>query len=370
MFREREVVIRPREILREAWRNVATGTSRPLLAVIVFTLVTGALGFVQARSVVEVADQAHQWRAAGAPIMVVALNGQIDGAQCDALTAVPGIAAAGALRQAEQLRVAVLPSTPLEAFEATPGLAAVLQVAPLNDTGLGIWVADELAETLGVSTDRNTQQRIGDDEVTIAGRYAYPSDGRAPTLAYSAVTPVAATGRFDACWVELWPESDQARTLLTLPAIGSVGSDGKPLTPQIQQLNTSLGARFDAAGRLAALPIWPLTGAAALAAAALAITLIRIRRIELAAALHAGIDTASLILQTTAETLVWAATSLALLVPFLWWAATHGNPDPPWAAFYSATRTAILASITALAATIVTTALTREKHLFRYFKNR
>lgn len=359
-------MIRIREILQEAWRNTATGTARPLLAIAVFATVIGTLGIIQARGVVDITTQAQRWRAAGASIMVVALDGQIDGAQCDALSTMPGIAAAGALRQAQPVHLAAMPSTPLQTFQATPGLATVLRVERLTDTGVGIWLADDLSQNTGTAQLQDTHG----NQIEVAGTYAYPSDGRVPTLAYTAISPTPAAGRFDACWVELWPESDQARSLLTLPVVSTLGPDGKPLTPQVQQLNTSLGARFGAADRLATLPTWPLTTAAALTTAALAVALLRSRRIELAAALHAGVDTPSLALQTAAECLIWTGAALPLLGVSFWWAATQGNPDPPWSALYPAIRTALVASLAALLTTVLTTVLTRERHLFRYFKAR
>ncbi len=170
--------------------------------------------------------------------------------------------------------------------------------------------------------------------------------------------------------VELWPESEQARQLLTLPVTTTRDADGQTSAPQVLQLNTTLGARFDAPRRLSALPTWPLTAAAAAAAAGLAVTLIRTRRLELASALHAGVDRTSLLIQTGVEALGWLLTASALIAPVAWWAAVHANPDPPWSAFYPAARTTALAALSALLATLVATASTRERHLFRYFRRR
>jgi hypothetical protein len=362
--------VRTREVLREAWRNAASGTARPILAAVVFVLVVGAVGFAQARGVVDVAIEAQRWRDAGASVEVVALTGQIDGRQCDALTGAPGVAAAGAVRKAASFSVASLPSSPLQVFEATPGLAGVLHASPFSERGAGVWLAADLAADLGVSAERPDVTRTDGQRVDVAGTFAYPSDRRLPTLAYSAVSPVAATGLFDACWVELWPETDSARTLLTLPVVGTMASDGQLETPQVQQLNPGLGSAFDAANRLAAVPIWPLTGAAVVAAAGLALALIRIRRLELASARHAGVDSVSLTSQAAVESMVWLLPALALLWPFLWWSSTWANPDQPWSALFPTARTAILAGLAVVLTTSAATALTRERHLFQHFKRR
>ncbi|MCA5891939.1 hypothetical protein LEP48_01060 [Isoptericola sp. NEAU-Y5] len=179
-----------------------------------------------------------------------------------------------------------------------------------------------------------------------------------------------AAGTFDACWVETWPESEHVAPLLTLPVAGGSDVEGEQLVPMVRQLNPTAGTSFDAADRLANLPTLPLTAAAVVLAVATGLVLVRARRLELASALHAGIDKASLLVQLAVETLVWTVTACALVLPVVWWAAAAGNPDPAWSAFYPALRTTGLAVVGVLVATLVVGALTQEKHLFRYFKHR
>lgn len=363
--------IRMGEIWREAWRNVSTGATRGLVGIGVFVVVIGAIGWFQASSVVDVARQAQSFREAGAAIQVIALTDRIDGAQCDALSSYPGIAAAGALRQVEDLRLAASPSAALPTFEATPGMADVLRQKPTTGavTSGGVWLSSDLADVLGVNAERTVVAVVSGASISASGVFAYPSDGRLPTLAYTLVSPVPAQGAFDACWVEVWPEAASTVDLLSLPALpGAPGAD--PEQPRAQQLNSTLGTQFGARARLSRVPMWPITLGAVLLAAGLGIVLARMRRLELASALHAGLGPTALVLQVAFETILWLAVSVALLLPAEWVIAAYGNPDPTMPAFYPAARTTVLAAAAVFVAAILQTALTREKHLFRYFKNR
>lgn len=363
--------IRLREVWREAWRNVSTGATRALLGIAVFVVAIGAIGWFQASSVAGVAREAQSFREAGATVQVIALAGRIDGAQCDALSSYPGIAASGAVRPSDDVRLAVSPSTSLPTFEATPGMAGVLRVTPTTNAGTsgGVWLAGDLAGVLAVNADRTAVPLSNGASMTASGVFAYPADGRLPTLAYTLVSPVPAHGVFDACWVEVWPEALSTVDLLSLPVLPPRPGE-EPSQPQAQQLNSTLGTQFDAQGRLAKVPVWPMTGAALLLAAGLGVVLVRLRRLELASALHAGLGSTALALQVAFETLVWLCVAVALLLPAEWWIASHGNPDPALAAFYPAGRATVLAAAAVLIAAVLQAGLTREKHLFRYFKNR
>ena len=251
-------------------------------------------------------------------------------------------------------------------FEATPGLADVIgvhEIQTIHDGG--VWLAEDLAQSVGAPVRTGAITTDG-TAVMYAGIYSWPRDGRSPVLSYSVVSPVPAVGLFDACWVQIWPENSGLAGLLTLPVISNDPSNPS----QIQQLNTTLGLRFDAASRVARLPIWPLTGVAVLIGYALGFVLIRARRLELASALHAGVDKPTLIMQTSIETAMWTALGAGLLLPTLWRYCTVDNPDPTWPVFYPAARVVVLAAVTVLLGALTAALATREKHLFRYFKNR
>jgi hypothetical protein len=364
------------EIWREAWRNLASGASRAVVSVLLLTGAVGAVAGAQVLGVVDLDRQALAWRQAGASVQVVSMDGQVDAAQCEALTSHPGIVSAGALRKGQAVRIATLPSTRLETFEATPGLATVIGLDWLADPGeRGVWVSDDLAEVLGVVEQPAEVPLVPDleqpaDSMTVAALFAYPSDGRMPALAYTLLSPVPAMGGFDACWMEIWPETDASASLLTLPVQVQPVIGDKPVMPQIQQLNATLGTQFGASGRLARLPTMPLGAAAAGLAALLGLAVYRSRRLELASSLHAGVPKTALPLQTAIETGLVALPTAAIILPACYWLAIYQNPDPPWTAFHPALATTVAALAAYMVAAVLATVLTREKHLFKHFKNR
>ncbi len=370
---------RMREVVREAWRNLATGTTKPLIALLAFAIVVGAVGAAQARGYVGVAQAALAWQQQGSAVSIITLEGHIDGRQCDALAAAPGINAAGAVRQATSLRLAAMPSVPVNAFEVTPGLAALLGVSAAPEQGPeGVWIAEDLAGVIGgatttlplVSDGGEGRGRWSDDGAApVAGVFPLPAGGQSSPVDYSILVPAAATEPFDSCWVMLWPESQETVSLLTLTTLPT-GQGPQGPSPRIGQLNMTAGTHFDAAGRLAALPTVPLTVAAVAFAAVLGFGLTTSRRLELASALHAGVRKSSLLIQLAAETAGWLLAATAVVIPLAYVAAHRGNPDAPWVAFSPALRTTVLAVIATLLATLLAGALVREKHLFRHFKQR
>ncbi|MDR3069498.1 MAG: hypothetical protein LBU38_00605 [Propionibacteriaceae bacterium] len=96
---------------------------------------------------------------------------------------------------------------------------------------------------------------------------------------------------------------------------------------------------------------------------------LHLRRLELASNLHAGLGKASLCLQGMMEIVCWLALAGIPSVMAAFWAAKLGNSD--WLpAFYPAVRAICMSGICAIFGGLLATALTSEKHLFRYFKNR
>jgi hypothetical protein len=366
-------VIRWREVFREAWRDTACGTSRAVLALALFAVGVGALGWSQAAGVVGVAQDAATWVEVGAAVRIVDSPGAVDAAQCEALSQVVGVASSGALREGDELRLAALPSRTLTTFEATPGMAEVLDLrTPQPSGGLGVWLSQDLATAVAAEPGDPIAILRDSGSAAVAGVFHFPDDdGRNPILAYSVIEPVAAAGIFDACWVELWPERTATGPLVMLVADPAVNEPGATaMAPEVGYLNGSLGVEFDARGRLARLPTLPLLGAAGLFGLALGFGLIRLRRLELASSLHAGVDKPALAAQMLTEAAIWVLPACVAIAPVLWWVSTHDNPDSPWLPLGLAGQTITLASLAVLLGTLAATLAIREKHLFRTAKNR
>ncbi|MCL1899164.1 MAG: hypothetical protein FWG11_01350 [Promicromonosporaceae bacterium] len=370
------------EVFREAYRNLTTGTTRPIIALTAFALLVGASGFAQARGVVGVSQAAERWVAQGSAVQIITLDGRIDGRQCDALADVPGVEAAGAVRRADPLRPAALPSVPVNVFDVTPGLSDVLTVTagPGQAPG-GVWLAADFARVVGIASvslplvaeaAAGQAGRWSDaGAAPVSGVFTSPAGGQSSPLDYSILSPTAPVGPFDSCWALLWPESGQTMSLLALTTTVTSSEDvGLRDSPRIAQLNTTAGTEFNAARRLTDLPTWPLTIATVCLAAALGFGLTSTRKLELASSLHAGVRKPSLLLQATLESGGWLLPAAALALAASFYAAHLDNPDPWWLAFYPALRTTVLAALAAWVCSLVAVALVREKHLFRHFKQR
>lgn len=370
----RDGTVRFGAVAGEAWRNVVSGTTRAFLLAAVFAVVLGSLGWVQGRLVVGLVQDAQRFKASGAATEVVTLQGGIDGAQCDALTSAPGIVASGALRAGPDLTLAVLPSRTIGSLEASPGFGRLLDLDSWGQAwSAGAWVASDLGTALGLR-DANAGAGIplrGGGTIPVDGIYNYPDDGRNPVLKYQVVAPVAPVKPFDQCWVLAWPDSSAATQLLMLPVIPQIAATAADnQTAQITQLNTTLGTTFDGTTRFTDLPLTPLMLAGAVLGLFLGLLSVRIRRLELASTLHAGLARSSLALQLLIETSWWLLLALAPALAACRFAAALGNTTDWWPAFYPATRTLLLAALCTLLGAQLAVATTRERHLFRYFKNR
>jgi len=154
--------------------------------------------------------------------------------------------------------------------------------------------------------------------------------------------------------------------LLTLPALPT--SPGT--APEVQQLNPTLGTTFSVEDEVARLQLWPLTAAATVMGLGIAVVVTRLRRLELAAARHAGLSGTAVALQVAIETIMWATAAVAMMLPALWWVAAHFSPGSALGAFEPAARATTLAASAAVTGAAAQAAMTREKFLFRYFKAR
>lgn len=363
-------MIKLREVIREAWRNTVTGVSKPIIAILIFVLTIGVIANFQVGAFTEANAEAAKWRDQGSAVLVLDLAGAIDGARCHALASVPGIAAAGAIRNGDEQTILALPSTSFSAKEATSGMQDVLRVHRVNADAPGaLWVSEDLAEVLGVSSANGKKVSFASaTDVPVTGVYPYPDDGRNPSLAYNVISVVPASGRFDSCWVEFWPENIGLESVLTLPII-SVGLSADT-TPQIQQFNSTKGLKFEPQSRLDRIttPYFALLGG--LVGLVLGFGLIHTRRLEIAGALHAGVDKVSLVVQGIIESLLWVIPGVVALAAFLGWQSMGPDRTISGAAFVPGLQVVLLAAITVVVGTAVATLAIKEKYLFRYFKGR
>jgi hypothetical protein len=355
--------MRLRSIFSEAYRNVVSGTTRGLALAAALAATSAGLAIADARSIIDLQAQAADFVASGASVRVLVARGTTDAAACERLGAVAGFRSAGALKPADPIVLQAMIANPIQGYAVTPGLIKVLG----GDTAAraGAWIPAQLAATLAVRPGQTLASTAG--PVTIAGVYDYPEDGRDSRLTYAALLPQPATGTFDECWADVWPVS-RSRDSLLHAAVAVDATSTDPVT--VGQLNTSRGARFDGDASFAARPTRHALPGCLAAGLLLGFLAIRIRRLEIAAALHLGVTRRAVLATLLIETAAWAFAALALAACALVVGVTLHNPAPGADVYLIDIRGPVVTALATLGGAVLASATIREKHLFGYFKNR
>ncbi len=355
-------------IAGEAIRNLAAGVSRATAFALALFAVGAGLSLAEVAEVQGIIGSAHEYQSAGASILTLTAPGAIDGDACDALSAVPGVRAAGAIRvSADDLAVAALPRGPIPAFEVSGGLVALFEAGSGAGARPGVYLSHDAAETLGVGTGDRLDLSTG--IAFVEGIYEYPDDGRRPGYRYAALVPKPATAPFDECWLDAWPQSQQYESLLRTAALPAGGDDPQN-APALSQLNTRLGAEFGGRRAFDERISRFAPAAAALGAFVLGYLFVRIRRLELASAMHSGVAKSALLTIVLIECAAWIVASMLLASPVLVWQVSAADATDIAALALLAVRAPLSAAAAAVAGAVTAVGLTRERHLFAYFKNR
>lgn len=174
-----------------------------------------------------------------------------------------------------------------------------------------------------------------------------------------------ATGTFDECWAQVWPADPSSEGLVHTALVADAQDE-----PVTGRLNDSLGARYDAEARLEGRLTRHAPAAAAALGAGLGFVGVRIRRLELAAALHARVPKPQVAWQVVVETAVWVAAGALVASAAAAWVAARAGTDPTAVLWAVGLRTVVAGATATLLGALLCAAVTREKHLFRYFKDR
>jgi hypothetical protein len=303
-------------IASEAWRNLCTGTARALGFAMALAAGLGMLIWADVSSASAGTSKVYDFVAAGASTYTVTSEGNVDGAACERLAGTGYVSRAGALREAGSVRLAMIPSTPVSIYEATPQLLNLLVPDRPRPDRAGVYLspglANAVAPDLGLSTSVGTSTSRRLAPVDAIGVYPWPDDGRPASLQYAMVGATPPGGTFDQCWVRAAdPMSDPSFLLRS----ALVRSPTTAAEAEVAQLNPSLGTTLSAAAdfrtratRLAWVPavfLGCLLGAAS----------IWLRRLEIANAREVGVAGGSQQAQTLLETASWALAGLLLAAP-------------------------------------------------------
>lgn len=357
--------MRAREVAREALRDLVSGTTTTSIWIALFVVTVGAVVVAQATSARSAVDAADRWLASGAATLVETAEERIDGRACDALSALPTVQAAGAIRAATvDLSPAALPRGTVPTYDVTPGFAALLPVEGTTD-GLGLVVSDEAARALGLTGPGDLATRDG--HAPVQGVFGYPDDGRDPALTYSALAASRADGGpFDACWVTSWPASDDVVQALGRTVLPGSGGDTES-RPVLGQLNSTLGVSFHSPPM--ALDGWGAAAAGGLGVASGAASVWR-RRSRLASDRHVGVTTAAQLGSQSLQAAVWTTVASLCIVSVVL-AVTFGlRPDDSIPISLDAGRTLAVGAVGVLLGVVVAAVSVRESSLLRYVRQR
>lgn len=352
------------DVLGEARRNLQSGVGRSSILVVLLVGLAVVTVLVPQLALTHANARAMAFQDSGAATLIVQAEGSVDGAQCETFGALPNVTAAGAVReQREGARLSLLPSTTVRYFEASPQFAAVLNA---TQTGAGVLLSDEVADATGWNPG-DALLIDGHGRTPAAGTFSYPDDGRVAGFAFSLIGEVPATlDLFDECWITIWPQNQEIESLASI-VVDSDDAATSTTGPTLIQANSSLGARFTAENEEM---IWNYAGVAgAFLAAATMIFHIRGRRLELASAQHVGVRRADQFAIMISETILISLAALIVISP----AAVYLSSVIPSIADslgWHAVRGASMFLAGTTAGTVIGLLGIRERHLFRYFRER
>lgn len=353
-------------IFREIKQDILTGTTHLVAFAILLTGVMTSFALADIIQIETLIRDADAYQKAGASISVLNAPGQINGSACEALSGIPGVRASGAVREEpERIVFTVLKSAPVPVSTVTPGFSELLGVKT-SPSGIGVYLSDQVSEALQATAGDTAKTSQG--EVHIGGDYVYPVDGRSPGYGYAALVPSTDTRPYDECWADIWPQSDEIQALMYTTVLAGRTDDDVPVV--MGQLNTTLGAKFDGEAlfsrRITRYGV-AITGIAGLGIGYL---YVRARRLEIASNLHAGVCRGNQAAILALEIAAWVAPALLLSEAILAFYCLANRTEDSTVLLLLGGHNQYACSIGIILGAGAAWITTREKHLFKYFKNR
>lgn len=206
--------MRLKAVLRETWRNVATGTSRCALIWLLLSICAVACMCADLTQMTGLIGDARKWEESGASTYAITLQGGIDGAACEGLRSANGVLGAAALRQSsDRVRIASLPATEIPTYEASAHVAQVFAATGIRKGNSGVIMSTAVARTYGAHAGA-VLPLVGGTRMRVSATFNWPSDGRQPTYGYAIISPGNDTKAYDTCLVRAWPVPDDIESLL------------------------------------------------------------------------------------------------------------------------------------------------------------
>lgn len=369
------------EIISEAWRNLATGTTRALGWGVVLILAGVALITTDQLVAHQIRTDHRDFVDSGATTWIVSSEGNVDAHRCESLAQAGLVEDAGAIRLSETRVAARLPSTELRIFEGTSGILSVLKASPQTGVGTApsIVLADDLAVALGLVTGQSIEFQGGENAV-VSALYSLPEEVQDSQLLNSGIVLAPAIGSWDACWVSNPTSHTEVRQTLAYTLTESATSadpNGGGSQFTVTQLNSRQGEYFDVTDRLASRSTRLLPWAVPILAFAIGSLAMRSRRLEITSAKHVGVANTDLAAMSLLENGTWAGSGMIVITGVTAIAqqlsardGTGPNPDDVHALLASTALWAVSAGMAATLGAVITTVLLRERGLYRHFRQR
>jgi hypothetical protein len=226
-------------------------------------------------------------------------------------------------------------------------------------------VSSDIAKVYKATQGDTLATSIG--RAKVAGVYVWPSDGRSIDLSGTIILPTLSQGTFDQCWIKVWPSNVASVALLSTTTVVSASHS---VDATITQLNDTNGVSFkgeqlfrERSTRLAGL-------AAFLFGSFFGAMGIRLRKLELASALHAGVSKRDQLMISLIEVLLWLLAASFVLLPILVWSSRIGEGIPTLTNVKFGLRILLLGALGVVVGTCLGVVQIREAQLFRYFQRR
>ncbi len=349
-------------LLREVSRNLTSGTSRLGAFFSVAAVSVSLILLSDVLTITRIVDEAIEYRGSGSAVVTLAVPGRINGESCEALTEVPNVLAAGAMRESGKVSATTLPGEPLDLYTTTPTFAQVLGA---DDNGEGVYVPTDVATSLGAISIP-----IADGPVPVRGIYAYPPDGRRAGFGWAVLSPTSPDdGVFDECWALAWPQRTDLRQLM-LSAVTPATGGGSTEQPQVSQLNTKYGLTFAGTTAYQTRITQYAPHVVFLIGLMLGSIAVWNRRVEIASNLHAGGTRGVLYLQQLIETIAWSLPAAAAGWLLGFFASANTAPTELTSLTIRSAEIVIAFFAGTLAGAVIGFASVREGRLWRYVKGR
>lgn len=350
-------------IVGEAWRNLSSGTTRALLLALLFSGSIGALAASDVSAILSIHARATQFRDSGAATRIIAAeDAVIDPKSCDDLAKYDAVEASGGLTEATPVSLTALPGSKLTAYRVTPGFASVLNVNHTASTG--VWVSDQLASNLKVAVGDTLETSTG--PMQIAGTFSWASDGRDLRIGSALLIPDKSSAAVTECWATTWPISASSDDSLFAAAKVTAGVSKSPI---LTQANRSFGLMIDPNAEFHHRLTRIAPGIAGLLGLIIGYSAIAARRLQFAGAMHAGATRPDVVATGLIETAIWSLAGGLLAVAAVVGYVVASSAE--LAPLLVTSLKVVLAGVgSAIMGATISLLLIRERHLFRYFKDR